>query len=446
MGNRISKITGRLATNFKLKKILIISPHFPPSNLTAVHRARFFANHLRAFGWEPIILMVHEKYYEEALDHNLEKLLPVDLRIEKVNALRVTKPRLIGDIGLRAFFQLYKRAKQIIQNEKIDFLYITIPSFYCALLGRWLHQTTSIKYGIDYIDPWVHIFPGSKKILSRHWFSTRIARFLEPIAVKKASLITGVAALYYHDVAKRNILLEHTCEFVAIPFGSEASDHAAIKEMNLQPYLFKSKPNKIQLVYAGAMLPKAYRPLEEICKVIVKNIDEFSQVEFHFIGSGKTPDDPGGFNIKSVAEKYELWESVIFEYPKRIPYVDVLMHLNAANGVFILGSTEAHYTPSKVYQAVLSGKPIFAVLHQQSTGVKVIRDSGAGTVLAFDGENGLQEIYTEFNNLFQQYLEGVETFDPSKTDQHEFDKYSAENVTRILASYLEKITTPEVSG
>ena len=88
-----------------MKKILIISPHFPPSNLAAVHRSRLFAKHLPSFGWEPVILTVDEKYYEETLDYNLEKLLPVSLRIEKVSAFKVTRPRLIGDIGLRAFLK-----------------------------------------------------------------------------------------------------------------------------------------------------------------------------------------------------------------------------------------------------------------------------------------------------------------------------------------------------
>jgi len=129
----------------RLKKILILYPHFPPSNLAGVHRARLFAQHLPAFGWEPIILTVNEKYYEEIPDRNLEKLLPKDLRIEKVTALQLGKFRIIGDIGLRAFFQLYKRAKQLILSEKIDFVYIPIPSFYCALLGRWLHHSTNIK-------------------------------------------------------------------------------------------------------------------------------------------------------------------------------------------------------------------------------------------------------------------------------------------------------------
>jgi hypothetical protein len=87
---------------------------------------------LKSFGWEPVILTVHEKYYEESPDWNLVKLLPKDLRIEKVNAFKITKPRLIGDIGLRAFFQLYKKAKQLVRTEHFDFIYIPIHSFYCS--------------------------------------------------------------------------------------------------------------------------------------------------------------------------------------------------------------------------------------------------------------------------------------------------------------------------
>lgn len=428
-----------MEATFKLKKILIISPHFPPSNLTAVHRARFFANHLPDFDWEPIVLTVHEKYYEEALDHNLEKLLPPGLRVEKVNAMRVFRPRIIGDIGLRAFYAMYKKAKQLIKEEKIDFLYITIPSFYGALWGRWLHYATGIAYGIDYIDPWVHEFPGSEKIGSRHWLATRVSKFLEPIAVKRASIITGVAASYYEGVLERNPHLKNQARFVAIPYGSEKSDHEKISELQIQPYVFKPDPEKVQLVYAGAMLPKAYQPLEEIFKAINDQKELYKNLELHFIGSGYSTSEPKAYNIKPLAEKYGLWQSVVFEYPGRIPYLDVLVHLNASDGVFILGSTEAHYTPSKVYQAVLSDKPILAILHQESTAVEVIRDSNAGVVLDFNGEAGLGRINEFFPAIYQQFLDRLPSFDPHETNHDEFESYTANNITYTLACQLDEI-------
>lgn len=419
------------------RKILIISPHFPPSNLAAVHRSRLFSQHLPSFGWEPVILTVNEKYYEEEPDWNLSKLLPPSLRIEKCSAFKVSKPRIVGDIGLRGFFQLYRKAKKLILSEKFDFLYIPVPSFYVALLGRWLHHSTGIKYGIDYVDPWVHIFPGSDKKFSRHWFSTRLAKILEPLAIKKASLITGVAEGYYEGVQQRNPHLLNSCLFGAMPYGGEIEDHHRLSELSIKPYLFE-KNSKLKLVYAGAMLPKAYGPMESMFKAIASDIEKYADVEFHFIGTGKTPNDPVAFNIKPMAVKYGLWQTIVFEYPKRIPYLDVLVHLHAADAVFILGSTEPHYTPSKTYQGVLSEKPVLAILHTHSTAVNILRSSKAGLVLDFSGEEDVQKINRCFNIVFNEFRVFARQFRPAQVDRSAFNQYSAKAVTGQLASLLDK--------
>lgn len=397
-----------------------------------------FAQHLPAFEWEPIILTVHEDYYEEALDRNLEQLLPAGQRIEKVKAFGVTLPRVIGDIGLRAFFQLRKRALELVRREKIDFVYIPIPSFYVSLIGPYLYRKTGVRFGIDYIDPWVHVFPGSDKLFSRHWFSTQLAKWLEPIAVKNASLITGVAEGYYKGVQERNPNLLQTCVFGAMPYGGEETDHAAVKRLSLQPYLFQ-KNGKLQIAYAGAMLPKAYAPLEEIFNAIAAKPAVFENVEFHFIGSGKNPNDPEGYNIRPLAEKYGLWQKVVFEYPKRIPYLDVLAHLEAADGAFILGSTEPHYTPSKTYQGVLSGKPILAVLHNMSTAVKVLRESRAGVVLDFEGEDQVTSVHASWLDTWAQFRLFANSFKPEQVNHINFNTYSAFSVTSQLTKLLDKV-------
>ena len=421
-----------------MKNILLIAPHYPPSNMAAVHRTRLFAQHLRLFDWNPIILCVDENDYEEELDWNLHSLLPTEQHIEKVRAFPVTKPRLIGDIGLRAYFQLRRRAFELVIKEKIEFVYIPIPSFYVSLIGTYLNRKTGVKFGIDYIDPWVHEFPGSDKRFSRHWLSTQLAKYLEPKALQNVSLITGVAQGYYQKVIERNPGLLKSCKFGSMPYGGEKLDHLAVKELGNKPYLFQ-KSSKVQLIYAGAMLPKAYEPLKLLFEVIQDNPHVFKDVEIHFIGTGKTPNDPFGYNIKPYAEKYNLWQRQIFEYPKRIPYLDVLIHLENSDGVFILGSTEPHYTPSKTYQGVLSEKPIFAMLHGASTAAQILEYSKAGIVFRMDPDS-LNEKKQELLVTFNQFLSFKNTFSSSNVNLNQFEQYSAENVTAQLAILLNSVT------
>ncbi len=421
-----------------MKKILIIAPHYPPSNLAAVHRTRLFAQHLPELGWEPVILAVHEDYYEEELDWNLHKLLPKNQKIEKVKAFRITKPRIIGDIGLRAYFQLRKKALQIVREQQIDFVYIPIPSFYVSLIGTYLNRITGIRFGIDYIDPWVHQFPGSEKIFSRHWISTQLAKWLEPKALENVSLITGVSEGYYKGVIERNPDLTKTCLFGAMPYGGEKQDHQAIKELGLKPYLFK-KNHKLQFIYAGAMLPKAYEPLETLFRTISNSTELFKDIEFHFIGTGKSPSDHVGYNIKPYAEKYGIWQSQVFEYPKRIPYLDVLIHLENADAVFILGSTESHYTPSKTYQGVLSGKPIFAMLHVESTAATILEETNAGVVFKINPQTLTQDV-SLFQIKFKEFLDFQFRFKTENVNKDQFETYSARSVTEELVQLLNKVT------
>ena len=434
-----------------MNKILIITPHYPPSNLAAVHRSRLFAQHLPSFGWKPIILTVHEKYYEERLDWDLFNLIPDNQRIVKSPAFNITKPRLIGDIGLRGFFQLRRQALELVKTEKIDCVYIPVPSFYMALIGPYLYKKTGVKYGIDYIDPWVHHFPGSEKLFSRHWFSTQLAKFLEPIAVKHASLITGVSEGYYTPVLERNPHLKKQAITAAMPYGGEESDHVFIKQSGtcIQPgtrdegqwtgeqptdVLFPlKKDNVFRFVYAGAMLPKAYKPLEEIFKALhslqlLQPNQPLQPFQLHFIGTLGT--------IKPLAEKYGLWQSSVFEYPDRIAYLDVLKNLDAADGIFILGSTEPHYTPSKVYQGVLSQKPILAVLHKRSTAVNVLNESGAGYCVLMDGEHDLDTLGARFIQQLNEYLKWSKTFDPNSVNKEAFEQYSAKVVTKVLVDAI----------
>jgi hypothetical protein len=86
----------------------------------------------------------------------------------------------------------------------------------------------------------------------------------------------------------------------------------------------------------------------------------------------------------------------------------------------------------------LSKKPILAVLHQSSSACTVLRKSGAGVVLDFDGDVGVDTITDNFSNTYKEYKCFLQTYDFEEINQCEFERYSARKVTGALVESIEK--------
>ena len=245
-----------------VKRVALFAAHFPPSNLAGVHRARLWAQHLHEFGWQPIIVTTHWRHYEESLDWELCELLDPDLEIIRTAALPTKPVRVVGDIGVRGFAWHLAALRRLIRERRIEFLHITVPSFYSALLGELAVKDQPIAFGIDYIDPWVHVWPEAERRFSKAWVSMKLGEALEPRAVRQASLITGITEGYYSGVFERNPHLHRQAVAAAMPYGNSARDFEIVARRSREPYLFNPNDGAFHMIYAGAMLPKAYRVLD----------------------------------------------------------------------------------------------------------------------------------------------------------------------------------------
>ena len=412
-----------------MKNILIIYPHWPPSNLAGVHRARLIANFLPEFGWQSIVLTVHPDYYEEKQDWELLKTVNQDIEVIHVKAKKVTKPRIIGDIGLRSFPYLKKKALEILKNRRIDFIWIPIPSFYVAVLGRVLYNKTKTPYGIDYIDPWVRDISNRKNI--RAILSNWIAYILEPYAVKKAALISGVSTPYYQPVLDRNFKNKKP-EHVGMPYGFDPGDHQ-IRLKNIK-YPWADFPDCIPFIYAGAFLPKSDLFTDSLFKAIYELKQESKwnkKVKLFFLGTGN-------YSHKSITEfaKENLVDEQIVEIRDRFPFLHILNFLSAAKGVLLIGSTEKHYTASKTYQSLLSKRPVFSILHAESAAVNVFKECNAANYLCEYHENEPhQELLTKIKQIFSDFVESKSLYKP---DLNHLDNYSAKKSTEVLVNGIEK--------
>ena len=74
------------AVDVAMRRVLMVSPHFPPDSSAASHRVRLLAPHLEEAGWSPTVVTLEPSAYEGRLDPDLEALVPASLRVVRAPA------------------------------------------------------------------------------------------------------------------------------------------------------------------------------------------------------------------------------------------------------------------------------------------------------------------------------------------------------------------------
>lgn len=411
-----------------MKTVLIIYPHWVPANLAGVQRPRLIGNFLSSFGFHPLLLTVDSSYYEEPLDHLMEKTVSQDIEVIYTKAYKVTTPRIVGDIGLRAFPFLKKEALRLCKERQIDFIWIPIPSFYTAILGRVIHEKTKIPYGIDYIDPWVRDITNQNNIRAK--FSQIVAQLLEPYAVKKASLITGVSSAYYLPVIQRNFKTPPI--HVGMPYGFDPNDHEI--ELDGLKLPWDDHPHCKPWIYAGAFLPNSHLFIASFFETIALLKAESKwddKIKLFFIGTGPYP----AKRIIAYAKDHGI-EDIVFEQRERAPFLHVLNFLSKAHRVMLFGSTQQHYTASKTFQCLLSKKPLFSMLHAESSAVKVIQEAKAEHFLYKYNDGDVKDKIIEYlQPIIINFQKDVEW----NIHLDSLDQYTSKHSAKVLAGAVDKV-------
>jgi hypothetical protein len=423
-----------------MKKVVIVAPHFVPSNLASVHRARLWSQHLGEFGWEPIVVTTHHRHYEEALDYKLVALVEEKLRVIETPAMPTRPLRLVGDIGVRAMPFHYRALSKLARAGDMDVLILSIPSNYASLLGPLMHKRFGVPYGIDYNDPWVvEDWPPARVKYSKAWASAKLARVLEPIALAHAELITGVAPAYFEGVLARHPRLRSEAVVAAMPYGGSTRDFERLAKLDQKPFVFDPSDGNFHLTYAGTMWPPALAVLDRLLEGVaaLRSIDpeSFARLRIHFIGTTLVPGDASKGQVRPYIERHGL-SGTVDEHALRISYVDVLTHAQQSSANLILGSTEAHYTPSKAFHLVHARRPMLALLHRESTAASFLREANAASVVELD-THALPPPETVARAL--SALVRAPAYDPASVRWDLFERYSARASARALADALDDV-------
>lgn len=429
-----------------LKRVLIISYHWPPSGSISVLRTLKITKYLRKNGWEPVLYIPSNATYDyldeegqNDIPKNLEVLKgpiiePFDLfrlvtgrqknePIDNLLSVKSQNPSYVEKFAIWLRANLFipdarflwirpsvKNLSQYLKRNTIQAIFTDGPPHTNTMIGFHLSKRYNIPWLADFQDPWTQVdylqeFPltgWAKKIHER----------MEAKVFRQASLITIASPRWKTDLEKIGAQNVHV-----INFGFDEDDFS-----KLSPQVDNSK----FVIFHGGLLgydrfPKDFfEVLSEIDLECLKN----KVLEIRLAGKID-------YRIKSFLDDGPLKNSV--RYEGFIPRRQVLQHLLNADLLLLplnKGHNNAGRLPGKLYEYLRSFTPILMFGPENSDAADILKQSKAGFHCDY---NDKEKIKTLLIQLMSQ------TSQPKPNIDY-IMKLSNASQTERLAGFLNRIS------
>lgn len=427
----------------KLKRLLIISPYFPPVNAADMQRVRMSLPYFEAFNWTVEVVTVDDKYVDLAKDQLLLDSIPLNITIHKVKAFskKWTSKFGLGSLALRSLYFYRKKVNQLLRKKEFDLIYFSTTQFPVCILGAYWKKKFNIPFIIDMQDPWHSLYYQNKPKHQRpkkYWFSYRLNKYLEPIAMKSVDGIISVSSNYIDTLQQRYPILKDKPAEV-ITFGAFNIDFEIVeKHEHKLPLAYENKGELINILYIGRGgydMEKAIRILFNCFKKGLSNNPKvFQNIRFHFIGTSYAPKGVGIETITPIAKELGV-SAYIQESTDRIGFYEALKNLKSADGLFIMGSDDTSYTASKLYPYILANKPLLSIFNKESSAYKILKECDAGELIKID---------EDFSDAFKKvnyYINKVINKMPTETNWLAFESYTSYALTQKQVQVFDKVIT-----
>lgn len=383
----------------KPRRLLVISPNFPPLNTADQHRIRVALPHLRGHGWETTVLCLEPAEGDGVPDPDLLRTIPDDIRVLRHGALPRRYTRLVGlgSTGLRSLPFLLSLGNRLLKREEFDLAFFSTTVFPVMAAGPRWRRRFGLPYVLDFQDPWRNDYydrpgapppPGGR--LKYRLLARPVAAAIEPGAVRGASGIVSVSPDYCRSLARRYGVPDD--RFTTLPFAASSHDAEIARSSSITQDVFDPADGLRHWVSIGAATP-AYAPLirivfEEFARIAREEPKAAADVRLHFVGTSYT-NDPArqGSTVRDLAREAGIAD-LVEERPGRIPYLSALKAMTESDAVLAIGNTDPAHTASKIYPAVLSGRPLLAFYHEASTALRILSECRAGLRAAWSGHGG----------------------------------------------------------
>ena len=422
-----------------MRRVLIVSPHFPPVNAPDHQRVRMALPYLRERGWEATVLAI-EPDEVDGLPREplLGQTVPADIEIVRTGAVPLAIASRFGmrTLGLRAYPNMARAGNQLLRARKFDVVFFSTTQFTVMALGpRWLARF-GVPYVLDFQDPWLSDYnPGGDASARpggrwKYGFAQWLARRLEPKTIRACAHAICVSPAYpkflrlrYPDVPKSRLSV--------LPFPAAERDFEIARDVSVRQDIFDPQDGRKHWVYAGrgqADMAKALRGIfVALARAIEMDPTLRERLMLHFVGTSYASGDRALKTIEPIAREFGVVDCVT-EHPLRIPYFEALRCLLDADALILFGSDDPSYNASKLAPSLFARKPMLAVFQERSPVVSTLREVAAGTVVTFVEGTSTEDLGAR---ILEQWFQAGPAAARIPSDE-QLAPYTAERMTERL--------------
>ncbi|NUY79310.1 glycosyltransferase family 4 protein [Flavobacterium sp. MAH-1] len=424
-----------------MKKVLIITYYWPPAGGPGVQRWLKFVKYLPEFGIEPIVYIPENPTYP-ILDQALSKDVSPNVAIIKrkifepyalaglfaKNKVKKMSAGIIPNSHKQSFtekvalwirgnifipdarvFWAKPSAKfldKYIRENDIDTIITTGPPHSLHLIGYRLKKKLDLHWVADFRDPWTTI--GYQKDLKLSTYSEYRHKKWERRILNAADQIVVTSGTTKHDFSQ---ITKKPIEIITNGFDQEKVASVPLD-------------HKFSLAHIGSLLSERNPAfLWQVLSELVNEVPGFSDhFELKLIGT-LSPE---------VLESIHLYQLDSFvNNPGYLPHDEAIKQQRSSQVLLLIEINSLHtrsIIPGKLFEYMVSGRPILALGPNGSDIAEIIEHTSTGIFIDYGGKDVLKRTILAF---YESYLEGNLTVEPVELEQ-----YSRRNLTRKLSELL----------
>lgn len=434
----------------RVRRLLIVSPRFPPRNAPDHHRIRASLPYYRRFGWEPTVLCVSSATSDSLDDPWLAASVPADVRVVPVPAWDEGQCRRFGfgHLDYRCLGPLYAAGVKLLKQAEFEVVFFSTTVFPSFLLGPLWKRRFACRVVYDFQDPWFH---GGALLYTREtvpgkWWKYRVGQMLarrgESLTLRAADHIISVSDGYVSTLSTRYPWLDRS-KFTVLPFGVAQEDFDFVRRQNIRHEVFAPDRDRVRWVYAGRIGPDMYPVLDVLFRQLAalkRAQPELAQrLDVFFVGTNYSPAHRSFKVVEPLARHHGVADMVI-EHSERIPYFQVLSLYCESDGILLIGSHSSDYTASKFFNCVLARRPLVALFHADSLVSRIASSFSNVCVSSFQSDPS-EPAFSETVARGLRWL-ATSSFDASTIEQ-QLASWSAEQFTRAQCAIFDRLLDGE---